>query len=393
MTWNWQLPEWSAGDPPPFRYDPARLTQAEAEMLRRGGEAIGAVRHLPDGDHTTLIVERLTAEALTTTAIEGEVLDRDSVQSSLRRQFGLTVDRRRAGPAEQGMAELATDLYQRFAEPLEEAALFRWHTLALAGSRGIEAIGTWRTHSDAMQIVSGPAPQPTLHFEAPPSARVRAEMARLIEWFNRTAPDGPSPLPMLARAGVAHLWFETVHPFEDGNGRIGRALAEKAIAQGLGRPSLIALSQTLEQRRRAYYDALAATNRTLDIDGWLGWFADRVLEAQAGALAWIDFLIAKARFLDGLRGKLTPRQEKVLLRMLAAGPEGFKGGLSAGNYQAITGAPAATARRDLSGLVGIGALTRTGAAKGTRYWLPITRAQADGPPRPGSPAGKNTQSI
>jgi len=220
-------------------------------------------------------------------------------------------------------------------------------------------------------VLSGAIHQPKVHFEAPPSSRVPEEMQRFCAWFNDTTPDGKQPLPALTRAGIAHLYFECIHPFEDGNGRIGRAIAEKALAQGTGEPSLTALSLMIQRKRSEYYDQLEAANKTLDVNDWLNWFADTVLAAQDYTLHWLDFLLAKTKLLDRLRGQINERQEKALLRMMREGPEGFRGGLSAGNYSSITGAPAATARRDLAHLVELGALMRTGRLKGTRYWLPF----------------------
>jgi Fic family protein len=195
-------------------------------------------------------------------------------------------------------------------------------------------------------------------------------MKRFNRWFNATGPTGETPLPALARAGLAHLYFECIHPFEDGNGRIGRAIAEKALAQGAGQPSLTALSLLIQRRRKDYYAQLAGANKSLEVEPWLDWFADLVLAAQAHTLQGLDFLLANIRLFDRLRGLLNARQEKALSRLMRAGVDGFVGGLSASKYMALTGAPAATARRDLGQLVATGALRRTGQLKGTRYWLP-----------------------
>ncbi len=363
MRWNWQLPQW-----PHFRFQPAGLAAREAGFLQGSGVIVGTVRHLPDDEHLQLVIELISTEALKTSEIEGELLDRDSVQSSLRRQFGLQVDARRVAPAERGIAEMLGDLYRGHASPLTQDMLFAWHRLLLQGRTDLQ-VGQWRSGPEPMQVVSGPVHAPKVHFEAPPAGAVPAEMARFCQWFNDTAPGGPSALPALARAGLAHLYFECIHPFEDGNGRIGRAIAEKALAQGTGQPSLVALSLMIERQRQQYYRELELANKALEADRWLDWFADTVLSAQGHTLRWLEFLIGKARLLDRLRGRINPRQEKALLRMLREGPEGFRGGLSAGNYQSITGAPPATARRDLVDLVVLGALRRTGVLRGTRYWL------------------------
>jgi Fic family protein len=197
------------------------------------------------------------------------------------------------------------------------------------------------------------------------------EMARFLEWFAASGPADTAPLPALTRSGLAHLYFVSIHPFEDGNGRIGRAISEKALSQAIGQPSLIALSQTIQRRRSAYYDALEAANKGNEVTDWLVYFAETVLEAQAHSLALIDFLLAKTRFHDKFRGALNARQEKVIVRMLREGLDGFKGGLSAANYVSIADTSRATATRDLQELVAMGALGQTGTLKSTRYHLLI----------------------
>jgi Fic family protein len=192
-------------------------------------------------------------------------------------------------------------------------------------------------------------------------------MKRFIAWFNRTAPQGAEPLPAITRAGIAHLYFESIHPFEDGNGRIGRAIAEKAIAQGFGQPLLVALATTILAHQKSYYEALEKANRQTDVTEWLTWFADIALEAQRRTIMQVEFLIAKTKLLDRLRGHINERQQKALLRMFREGPEGFKGGLSAANYSTITGASPATTTRDLADLTEKGALVRTGERKHARY--------------------------
>ena len=220
-----------------------------------------------------------------------------------------------------------------------------------------------------MQIVSGPMHEPQVHFEAPPSSKVRREMTRFIKWFNQTAPGSQSPLPALERAGLAHWHFVTIHPFEDGNGRIARALAEKALSQSLARPTLAALSLVINQRRTAYYEALARANQSNEITAWMEYFGGVILAGQKYAQSGVEFLIVKSTFFNQFREHLNARQEKALVRTFREGPQGFKGGLSAEKYLRITGTSRATATRDLQDLVERGALIRTGELKGTRYFL------------------------
>jgi Fic family protein len=366
MVWNWQKVDW-----PNFRWDAALLRKAEERFLLNGGEFSGTVKHLADADREQLAVDAISTEALTTSEIEGEILDRESVQSSIRRQFGLDTDNRIVKPAEQGVAEMMVDLHRSFAAPLSDGTLFSWHRMLMRGRRDLRQVGQYRSDAEPMQVVSGALYEPEVHFEAPPSADVPGEMARFVKWFHQTAPWGKEPLPALTRAGIAHLYFESIHPFEDGNGRIGRAISEMALAQALGRPTLTALAATILLRRKGYYRALEAANRDNEITSWLRWFAGVTLEAQLRSAARLAFLLDKTRLLDRMRGLLNKRQERVLLRMLREGPEGFKGGLSAANYAKISGAPSATVTRDLADLVTNGALARTGERRYTRYFLTI----------------------
>jgi Fic family protein len=293
------------------------------------------------------------------------------VQSSLRQQFGLAAGARRSPPAERGIAEMMADLYRHFDAPLTHHVMFAWHEMLMSGERRIRTVGGCRTHAEPMQIVSGRLDDPRVYFEAPPSSRVSAEMDAFVAWFNDASPGGRRPLPALTRTGITHLYFVSVHPFEDGNGRIGRALAEKSLAQSLGQPTLIALAYTIERARKANYAALHRNSRDMEITGWLVWFAETVLEAQRTTIRRVDFYIAKARLYEKLRGQLNARQEKVLARMFREGIDGFKGGLSAENYITMTKTSRATATRDLQELVALGALTRTGERRYTRYHLQL----------------------
>lgn len=364
--WNWQQKDW-----PHFRYDKARVEAAEAEFLRGSGLLLGAFRHVGEEDKQLLAVDMMSNEALKTSEIEGEVLSRDSVVASIQRNFGLTADSRRVSPAEHGISEMMMSLYTQFDAPLSHAQLHDWHAMLMQGRRGLRDIGTYRTDTEPMQVVSGPIHAPRVHLEAPPAAQLPLEMQRYMDWFNATAPNGATPLPALARSGIAHLYFESIHPFEDGNGRIGRAISEKALAQAFGAPTLIALSQVIHSKRKTYYEMLERSNKHNEITDWLVYFAGTVLDAQAYTQKMIDFLIAKTHFFDRMRGSLNARQEKAILRMFRAGPEGFTGGLSAENYIAITETSRATATRDLQDLVEKKALKKTGELKGTRYWLDV----------------------
>ena len=361
MRWNWQKPEW-----PEFRYNRQKIVRSSEDFTLAAGKWIGAFTHLGEDDRQALEVALLSTEALETSLIEGEILDRNSVQSSIQRQLGLKSDGRRVRPSEQGIAELMVNVYRHYREPLTHKRLFSWHRMVMRGRSDIKEVGCYRSGGDPMRIVSGPIHAPDVHFEAPPAAQVPAEMERFIDWFE----GGKSKLHVLERAALAHLYFESIHPFEDGNGRIGRAIAEFAVSQTVGEPVLLSLSQTISRKKKRYYEELAGASRALDVDDWISYFAETLMESGQRSFQTVAFILGKARLMEQLRGRLNPRQEKALLRVFAEGIDGFRGGLSSANYRSITRTSPATATRDLTDLVAKGALIKTGTGKNTRYRLP-----------------------
>lgn len=271
---------------------------------------------------------------------------------------------------------MTIDLYKSHGTLLDESRICQWHRMLTKGRTDLIDIGRYRTHDDPMQIVSGPLGRPLIHFEAPPSKVVPFEMTRFFEWFTLSNRGQPNELTPLVRAAIAHLYFECIHPFEDGNGRIGRAISEKSLSQSLGRPTLISLSNTIQDHKNEYYDALEMNNKGLDIHDWIFYFCNLILKAQDYTWRTISFIIEKGKFYSRFEHQLNERQAKVVERIFREGIKGFKGGLSSKNYQSISGAPSATATRDLIRLVEIGAFTKTGALKGTRYHLNIKSVQS-----------------
>lgn len=360
MRWNWQLPNW-----PHFNFDRESIADREKQFLIRIGEASASLNRVDEGDYKQFIVEILSREALESSSIEGEILDRESLQSSIRKHFGIKGSTNRSGRKEAGMAELLCNVYGTFREPLTHEMFGLWHSMLFGTDSSLGDLGRYRTHQEPMQIVSRRYDRSIVYFEAPPSAIVHKEMDIFIKWFNAV----DFSMPIIGKAAIAHLYFENIHPFEDGNGRIGRALVEKILSQGVGRPVLIAVSKVLEKEKKAYYSALEQCNRSLDAGDWVDFFTKAILKAQEESIRLLDFLINKSKLFTKLSGKLNARQEKALLKIYESGPEGFKGGLSAENYIAITKASRATATRDLAELVNLGALTRTGELRHTRYWL------------------------
>ena len=366
--WNWELPDW-----PTFTYDKEILAPIEEQFLIASGFMLGAMKYVSKNEQEDLRIELISEEALKTSKIEGEILNRDSLQSSLRRHFGLKSDDRRVSPAESGISEMMVDLWTTYNEPLQAKTLGQLHEKLMRGRIGLQDVGKYRTHLEPMQVISGKIGSPTIHFEAPPSQLVPEEMERFIFWFNESGPFGSKKLPPITRSAIAHLYFTSIHPFIDGNGRIGRAISEKALAQCLGYPSLIALAYTIERNRNKYYEALGNSSKDNAITSWLVYFGNMVLEAQKNTIKRVEFIIAKTRFYDQMKVHVNARQEKVINRIFREGIDGFKGGLSAENYISITKAPRTTATRDLNNLIRMGALYRTGQLKHTRYFLNLSK--------------------
>ncbi len=366
MLYNWQQPDW-----PHFRYDLTGIEETLFTLAEKTGRASGLLKGLTADAQLEATIEMMVVEAIKTSAIEGELLSRKDVLSSMRKNLGLETGHLSGDKRAQSTAALMLAVRNSFAAPLSDETLFEWHRLIMTGHRHVAA-GQWRTHTEPMQVVSGAVGHEQVHFEAPPSSHIPSEMAQFIQWFNETAPDGSKEIRKAAvRSALAHLYFESIHPFEDGNGRMGRALSEKVLSQGLGRPALLSLSQAIEAKRNDYYDALKEGQQSNDITSWITWFVNIVLEAQAQAEELIDFTLRKTRLFDRVRDQLNDRQMQILRRMLEEGPDGFEGGMSAKKYMAITGASKATATRDLQELVEKGVFAPTGGGRSTRYQISL----------------------
>ncbi len=365
MVWNWELPDW-----PRFNRDLKSIVPMERKFLLGIGSESAYLKTIDSMEQRRFIVEILSLEGQESARIEGEILDRESLQSSINKHFGLESISKRSTDRESRMAKLLCSVYETFDQPLTHKMLWEWHATLFGDSKIITDVGKYRTHPEPMQIVSNRLGSPKVFFEAPPSIRVPREMNEFINWFNRTK----GSESILSRAAITHVYFESIHPFEDGNGRIGRVLAEKVLSQEVGRPTLIALSQTFEQRKKEYYFALEQCNRTLDVSHWVEFFSESVLLAYEESMQRLHFIIEKSKLMSRLSDQINSRQSKVLLRMFAEGPSGFQGGLSAEKYITITKATRATATRDLTDLVKKGALVKTGKLRHTRYQLNLPDA-------------------
>ena len=358
IMYNWQRVSW-----PHFEFDTNRIEPQIFAFMQKSGELSGKLAALPVEDRTEMMIQLMVAEALKTSAIEGEHYSELDIMSSVRRNLGLASPHLPKNKDVIGLSEMLVDVRNSFAEPLTEERLKLWHTKLMGNTPQINA-GEWRTDEAPMQIVSGSVARPTIHYEAPPSSRVPPEMAQFLDWFN----ESPWMAPPV-KAAVAHLYFESIHPFEDGNGRIGRAIVEKALSQGLQCPLPFSISKAIEANKKAYYQALQQAEKGLNITDWIEWFVQTLLEAQTFADQLIQFTISKWHFFAVFEHQLNERQNKVINRMLAAGPDSFQGGMNVRKYVGITGTSRATASRDLQELVSMQVFTPVGAGRSARYEL------------------------
>jgi Fic family protein len=356
-------------DWPRFRWDQIRLANPLATARHRQGRLLGRMEGLGLRLREEAVLSTLTQDVLKSSEIEGEILDSDQVRPSIARRLGLDIGA--LTPADrdvEGVVEMMLDATQRYQEPLTEERLFGWHAaLFPTGRSGMRKIriGAWRDDSSGpMQVVSGPAGKERVHFQAPAAARLAAEMAEFLDWFN-----GPVTADLVIRAAHAHLWFVTIHPFDDGNGRIARAIADMALARSEQSPRrFYSMSAQIRQERDDYYEILERIQKdTLDITPWMEWFLGCLDRAFDGAEATLAGVLRKARFREAHAGEsFNERQRKVLDRLL----NGFEGKLTSSKWAKIARCSQDTANRDINDLVKRGILTKDAAGgRSTSYSL------------------------
>ena len=365
MTYNWQQPDW-----PNFTYDLDELNDLLIDVKEKLAWLDGLYQGLPEASRIESDIEMMVIEALKTSAIEGEFMSRADVMSSIRNNLGLSESPLPVPDARaDGIGKLMVEIRRTYSQALTADLLFDWHRMLLWFEKN-KLVGAWRTHAEPMQILSGPLDKPKVEFEAPPSKDVPEEMARFISWFSKPTPDsGVYKKHPALLAAVSHIYFESIHPFEDGNGRMGRAISEKALSHGLGRPMLLSLSKTIEANTRPYYESLKEAQRSNEITNWVRYFLNVILEAQIDAKGMIEFTIKKSRLFSKHEDALNDRQLKVIRRMLAEGPDGFEGGMTAKKYVGIAKTSRATATRELQDLVEKCILSQHGGGRSTHYEL------------------------
>ncbi len=361
-------PDW-----PRLQWNDEALAALLSDVRHRQGRLIGRMEALSFDLQREAVIGTLVEDVVKSSDIEGEKLDAGQVRSSVARRLGMDAGGiGRADRDVEGVVEMMLDATRHYDQPLTAERVYGWHAaLFPTGRSGMKRItvGAWRdSGSDPMQVVSGPTGRERVHFEAPPAARLEAEMETFLEWF-----DAPTDIDPVLKAALAHLRFVTVHPFDDGNGRIARAVADMALARSEGSSQrFYSMSSQIRAERNAYYDILERTQRgTTDVSEWMGWFLGclgRSIESSAAALGGA---LAKARFWERAAGlSLNDRQRLVLNRLL----DGFEGKLTTSKWAKLAKCSQDTALRDIAFLVDHGILVRNpGGGRSTSYALADAR--------------------
>jgi Fic family protein len=358
---------------PGFRWDHARISARLVEVRHRQGLLIGQMKGLGFQLRAEAVLNTLTEDVLKSSEIEGETLDRDQVRSSIARRLGLDVGG--LVPSDrnvEGVVEMMLDATQRYAEPLTGRRLFAWHAaLFPTGHSGISKIrvGAWRDDAKGpMQVVSGPIGKEHVHYEAPASDRVRDEMRKFVDWFEKD-----HSTDLVLRAGVAHLWFVTIHPFDDGNGRIARAIADMVLARSEDTSQrFYSMSAQIGQERKAYYEILEVTQKgDLDITRWLEWFLDCLGRAFERSETILGAVLDKTRFWERFtKVEFNERQRNVINRLL----NGFEGKLTSSKWAKLAKCSHDTALRDIEDLIRKKVLVKDAAGgRSTSYSLAKSR--------------------
>lgn len=360
---------WGKSDWPAFTWDEKTLARLLAQVSREQGRLLGKMEALGFDLRSEAHLRTLTEDVVKSSEIEGEKLDRDQVRSSIARRLGMDVGG--LVPADrdvEGVVEMMLDATGNYAEALTKERLFAWHaSLFPTGRSGMSIIrvGTWRDdNTGPMQVVSGAIGKEKVHYEAPPAARLPDEMAKFLQWFEH-----PKEIDPLLTAGLAHLWFVTIHPFDDGNGRIARAIADMALARSEKTGQrFYSMSAQIRRERNDYYTTLEETQKGgLDVTRWQAWFLGCLLRAIDGAQETLGAVLSKAQFWERFaKEPLNERQIKVLNQLL----DGFEGKLTTSKWAKLAKCSQDTAYRDILDLIDRGALRKdSGGGRSTSYSL------------------------
>ena len=363
-----ELDDW-----PTFRWNSEELLDPLVKVRHRQGKLIGAMETLGFTLQSEAVLKTITQDVVKSSEIEGEVLDKEQVRSSIARRLGIDIGG--LFPADrhvEGIVEMMLDATQQFDKPLTKERLFDWHAAMFpTGRSGMVKItvGDWRTdETGPMQVVSGPFGREKVHYQAPTAALIDDEMVTFLNWFNQEA-----DIDLVLKAGLAHLWFVTLRPFEDGNGRIARAIADMTLARSeKSTQRFYSMSTQIRQERKAYYDILEQTQKgTMDITGWMTWFLECLYRSLEEAETTLSSIMAKARFWEKVAQQPVNQRQQTMINHLF---DGFEGKLTTSKWAKITKCSQDTAHRDILDLIERGILVKNpGGGRSTSYSLADSR--------------------
>lgn len=361
---------WQEKNFPDFSFDKEKLISSIEKFTLQLGEANGLILGFSKEMKQEVFTEIMLSEALKTSQIEGEYFSREDVMSSLKvnlevKDYHIKSKNRKAN----AIAQLMIEVQKSYSKMLREDLLLNWHQILMDNEKDINS-GLFRTGGDPMQVISGRFGDFKVHYEAPPSKDLPELIHQFIDWYQKFSGKefGKVGEAMIFSA-IVHLYFETLHPFEDGNGRIGRALAEKSLAEKLKMPIFISLSKSIEKDKKRYYSELKKAQRNSHITEWIYYFFEILNEALLDSKNIVLFTLKKVNFFDHFKDALNERELKVINKMLEQGEEGFKGGMTAKKYISINKTSKATATRDLQHLTEINALKKAGGGRSISYQL------------------------
>jgi Fic family protein len=366
MNYNWQHKNW-----PNFEFNDTVIDSLSMELALELGEIKGIVESLSIEDKEETTLQIMIAEALQTSAIEGEYFSRQDVMSSIKKNLGISenvsiIKDKNA----QAISKLMVEVRSSKVKSINEETIKNWHSILMEYSSKINA-GNYRIGEEPMQIISGTFGKEIVHFEAPLAEKVPTEMNQFMNWYQKFKVKDSEIKKALLKTAIAHLYFETIHPFEDGNGRIGRAIAEKCFSECIGKPILISISSVIDQNKKEYYNSLKKAQRSIDITDWILYFSKTLLQSHKNTKQIIQFTLQKVSFLDKYKNVINERQNKAILKMFEAGIAGFEGGITSKKYVSITKTSRATATRDLQDLFEKQVLTQKGEGRNVSYDLNI----------------------
>ena len=382
IKYNWQHPDW-----PHFTFDSAGLNRIIDDYTKISSNLQGQVAQLDHENKSEAYIYLMVEEAINTSEIEGENLNREEVRSSVARYLDIELSKPKGiFHKESGIASLLVDVRSNFDKELTKEIICTWHSLLLTGQeeycakRGIK-IGEYR--DGPVEIITGHGDYEEVLFEGPSGKSVDEEMAKFLTWYNKQSPlnEDSQYLAGPIRSAVAHMWFTSIHPFGDGNGRIARAISEHALFQDFEIPPLFSISTLINQNRNDYYAMLAESSRinpSVDLTSWVNWFVETVKKAQIDAKNKVDFILKKSVFWDHHKdARLNERQKKIVGKFFEFGEIGLvKEGINSEKYQKVTGCSSATATRDLKGLVEKGMLeTSQSGGRSLRYFIKLVDAK------------------